>query len=84
MTPHQFQRKARILARKEIETLDRQSWAVWDRRHGIVADVTRLTKNRWHVEDYYGGSRSVFRTRSQAFHYAAQLPDPADIMFYSK
>lgn len=63
------------MGRREIDTLDRRSWAVWDSKLGIVADVTRLSQRRWHVEDYDSGVCSIFRTQSQAFHYANQLPD---------
>jgi hypothetical protein len=67
------------MGRKEIETLDRVTWAVWDSKHGIVADVVRLSKTRWHVEDYNSATCSIFRTQGQAIHYANQLPDPADV-----
>lgn len=56
----------------EIDTLDRSTWAVCDRR-GVVADVYRLSATRWAVEDYAGGGISYFRTRSQAFHFAMCL-----------
>ncbi len=72
------------MGRKEIAPIDRQSWVVWDSKHGIVADVTRLAKNRWRVEDYYSGACSTFRTQGQAMHYASQLPDPADLTFASQ
>lgn len=58
-----------------IDTLDRQSWAIWDPRLGVVADVTRLSARRWHVEDYDSGVCAIFKTQSQAVHYAMQLPD---------
>jgi hypothetical protein len=60
---------------RSIDGLDRISWAVWDTRLGIVADVTRLSARRWHVEDYYSGVCATFKTRSQAFHYAMLLPE---------
>lgn len=60
---------------RSLDTICRQSWAVWDTRLGVVADITRLSARRWHVEDYNSGVCAVFRTRSQAHHYAMQLPD---------
>ncbi len=63
------------MARREIETMDRSTWAVWDARLGIVADITKMTKKRWAVEDYYSGVVTYFKTQSQAIHYATQLPD---------
>lgn len=68
------------MPQKEIETLDRITWAVWDQKHGIIADVGKLSKNRWFVEDYNGGGVAYFGTRGQAIHYAEQLPDPTDTM----
>lgn len=59
---------------RSLDTLDRYSWAVWDVRLGIVADITRLSAHKWHVEDYDSGICAVFKTRSQATHYAMQLP----------
>lgn len=59
---------------REINTLDRQSWAVWDARLGIVADITRLSARKWHVECYNSAVCAIFKTRSQAVHYAMQLP----------
>lgn len=58
-----------------VETLDRQSWAIWDSTLGITADVIKLGRHRWAVEDYNSGIWAYFRTRSQAMHYAMQLPD---------
>ena len=63
-----------------VETLDRKTWFIWDSKHGTIADVVRISRNRWRVEDYYSGTRSIFLTQCQALHYAAQLPDPADLM----
>lgn len=60
---------------RSVDTLDRYSWAIWDARHGVVADVTRLSTSRWHVEDYFSGVCAVFKTRSQAFHFAMQLSE---------
>lgn len=60
---------------REIETLDRQTWAVWDHKLGVVADVCKLGKHRWGVEDYFSGVVAYFRTQTQAMHYAMQLPD---------
>lgn len=57
---------------REVETLDRCSWAVCDRT-GVVADVIRLSARRWAVEDYNEGGVAYFRTRSQAFHFALCL-----------
>ena len=60
---------------RELESLDRGTFAIWDRRLGIVADVTRLGRSRWAVEDYYAGCVAYFRTRAQAIHFAMQLPE---------
>lgn len=59
---------------RSIDTLDRVSWAVWDDRHGVVADITRLSARRWHVEDYDSGVCAIFKTRSQAVYFAILLP----------
>jgi hypothetical protein len=67
------------MARREVETLDRATWAVWDRKLGIVADVQKLARHRWSVEDYYSGIVAYFRTQSQAMHYAMQLPDEVQL-----
>ena len=66
------------MARRDVETLDRVTWAVWDRHQGIVADVQKLSRRRWAVEDYCAGTVAYFGTRSQAMHYAMQLPDDID------
>lgn len=66
------------MGRREIETLDRQTWAVWDSTYGIVADVIKLAPRRWCVEEYYTGVCAYFRTQRQAIHYANQLPCPSE------
>ena len=58
---------------REIDTLDRSTWALWDSSKGVVADVYRLSSKRWAVEDYGEGGIAYFRTRSQAFHFAMCL-----------
>lgn len=58
---------------RDVETLDRDTLCVWDARHGVVADVTKLARNRWAVEDYFDGGVAYFRTRGQAVHFAMQL-----------
>lgn len=59
---------------REVDGMDRDSYAVWDRRIGVVAEITRLSHCRWAVEDYSDGVVSYFRTRRQAIHYAMLLP----------
>ena len=58
---------------RDVETLDRNTFCVWDARKGIVADVTKLSARRWAVEDYYDGGVAYFRTRGQAMHFAMCL-----------